>query len=168
MFKSLFSRMSTIKKTRLRHVLYLGSLVEKQAETFYSHMARQADYEDTRALCFRLAEEEKRHFAFITSILDGWIPLPVSKGDLEAMDAGGRVRGLFSSPPDGDATVEDVIEYAMNAEKKMVIFYLDFEKEFASEWKRMKLWDMIEEEKSHVNKLSEMLSSLRERKLITE
>jgi rubrerythrin len=32
----------------------------------------------------------------------------------------------------------------------------------------MRLWDMIEEEKSHVAKLSDMLSSLRERKVITE
>ena len=50
----------------------------------------------------------------------------------------------------------------------MVAFYLGFEKEFESEWKKMKLWDMIEEEKSHVKKLTDMLFCLRGRKEISE
>jgi rubrerythrin len=168
MLKSLLSRLSAKKGTRLRHVLYLGSLVEKQAEAFYRNLAQQAYSEDVKELYVRMAEEEKNHFSFINDILSGWIPLPAEKGDLEAMDAGSRLRNLFSSYPSPDATEEEVTEYAMNAEKKMVIFYLDFEKEFASEWKKMRLWDMIEEEKSHVAKLSDMLSSLRERKAIAE
>ncbi len=168
MLKSLFSSMSSKKEIRLRHVLYLGTLVERQAEAYYRHLAQQAYSEDVKELYIRLAEEEANHFSFINNILSGWIPLPAEKGDLEAMDAGSRLSNLFSSHPSPDATAEEVTEYAMNAEKKMVTFYLGFEKEFTSEWKKMKLWDMIEEEKDHVVKLSDMLSSLRERKANAE
>jgi rubrerythrin len=142
--------------------------VERQAEAYYRHLAQQAYNEDVKELYLGLAEDEARHFSFINNILSGWKSLPVEKGDLEAMDAGARVRSLFSSSPGPDATVEEVTEYAMNAERSMVMFYLDFEKEFVSEWKKMKLWDMIEEEKSHVEKLSDMLSSLREPRAIAD
>lgn len=168
MLRSLFSRKSPKKETRLRHVLYLGSLVERQAEAFYRHLAQQAYDKDVKELYLSLSKDEAKHFSFLNNILSGWKPLPATKEDLETMDAGARLRNLFSSPPSPDATVEEVTEYAMNAEKKMVIFYLDFKNEFVYEWKKIKLWKMIEEEKSHVKKLSDMLSSLHERRLIAE
>jgi rubrerythrin len=156
------------KETRLRHVLYLGSLVEAHAEGFYRHLAQQAYDEDVRELYLRLAKDEAEHFSFIDNILTGWKPLPATKEILETMDAEAKLRNLFSSPPSPDATVEEVTEYAMNAEKKMVNFYLDYEKEFVSEWKKIRLWDMIEEEKRHVKLLSRMLTSLHERSDITK
>jgi rubrerythrin len=163
MQESVFSGMSPQKGTRLRHVLYLGSLVEAEAEAFYRHLAQQAYNEDVRELCLRLAKDEAEHFRFIDNILTGWKPLPTTKETLEEMDAEAKLRNMFSSQPSADATAEEVMEYAMNAEKKMVNFYLDYEKEFVSEWKKIRLWDMIEEEKSHVKMLSRMLSSLHER-----
>jgi rubrerythrin len=48
----------------------------------------------------------------------------------------------------------------MNEEKKMVHFYKNFEKEFANEWRKTKLWRMIEEEVEHVKKLESMLSKM--------
>ena len=168
MLSSPFSGISPKKETRLRHVLYLGSLVEAEAESFYRHLAQQAYDEDVRELYLRLAKDEAGHFRLIDNILTGWKPLPATKEILETMDADATLRNMFSSPPNPDATVEEVTEYAMNAEKKMVNFYLDFEKEFVSEWKKIRLWDMIEEEKSHVKMLSRMLSSLRERRDLAE
>jgi len=168
MQKSQFSGISPKKETRLRHVLYLGSLVEAHAVAFYRNLAQRAYDEDVRELYLRLAKDEEGHFRLIDNILTGWKSLPATKEDLETMDAEAKLRNLFSSPPSPDATAEEVTEYAMNAEKKMVNFYLDFDKEFDSEWKKIRLWDMIEEEKSHVKMLSRMLSFLHERSDIAE
>ena len=168
MLKNLFSSKSSKKETRLRHVLYVGAMVERKAEEFYRRLAQQAKNADGKEFYLRLADDEARHFRFIDNILSGWQSLPVSRNDLEAMDAGAKVRSLFSDPPHPEASLKEITDYAMDAEKKMVAFYLGFEKEFTDEWKKMKLWDMIEEEKSHVKKLADMLFLLRDSKKITE
>ncbi|MGD8695182.1 MAG: ferritin family protein, partial [Syntrophobacterales bacterium] len=148
------------RKIRLRHILHLGSLMEKQAEAFYRQFAQQAKDADVRELCLELANEEKNHFGFIQNILSKWQPLPVNKHDLKAMDADGRLRRLFLSTPNPEGTKKDFIEYAINEEKKMVHFYRSFEKEFANEWRKTKLWKMIEEEVEHVQRLESMLSRM--------
>ena len=148
------------KKIRLRHILHLGSLMERQAEQFYRQFAHQAQDMDVRELCLELANQEKKHFGFIQDILSKWKPLPINMRDLKAMDADGRLRGLFLSPPDPDGTKKDFMEYAMNEEKKMVYFYKNFEKEFAYEWRKTKLWRMVEEEVEHVKRLESFLSKM--------
>jgi len=142
--------------------------MEQQAEAFYRLFAEQAHNADVRELCLRLADDEIRHFRLIENILSGWEPLPVTQSDLEAMDADGKLRNLFLSPPSPNAAKEEIIEYAMNEEEKMVAFYGSFEKEFVRMWKKMKLWDMMEEEKSHVKKLSDMLFCLQGSEAKTE
>ncbi|MGD8776943.1 MAG: ferritin family protein [Syntrophobacterales bacterium] len=160
MLRSLISKIfpSFKKRIRLRHILHLGSVMEKQAEAFYRQFAKEAQDEDVRKLCLELANEERKHFGFIQDILSRWKSLPVNKGDLKAMDADGRLRRLFLSPPNPDRTKKEFIKYAMNEEKKMVNFYMNFEKEFAHEWRKMKLWSMVKEEMEHVKKLESMLS----------
>jgi rubrerythrin len=134
--------------------------MERQAEEFYRECAQQAQDMEVRELCLELADQERRHFGFIQDILSKWKPLPISNRDLKAMDADGRLRRLFLSPPNPDGTKRDFIEYAMNEEKKMVQFYKNFEKEFGNEWRKTKLWRMIEEEVEHVKKLESMLSKM--------
>lgn len=148
------------KKIRLRHILHLGSLMEKQAEQFYRQFAHQAKDMDVQELCLELAHQERKHLGLIQDILSKWKPLPINKRDLKAMDADGRLRRLFLSPPDPDGTMKDFIEYAMNEEKKMVYFYKNFEKEFANEWRKKKLWRMVEEEVEHVRRLESILSKM--------
>jgi rubrerythrin len=76
------------------------------------------------------------------------------------MDAAGRLREIFLSPPASDATKKQMIEYAMNEEMRMVDFYRSFEKDFSNAWKEARLWEMVEEEMGHVTKLREMLQRL--------
>ena len=61
------------------------------------------------------------------------------------------------SPPDPNATAEEFVEYAMDQEQKMVTFYENFENEFTHIWKLSRLRKMIDEEKDHVKKWSEIL-----------
>ena len=162
MLRSLVSKIfpSSQRRIRLRHILHLGSLMEKQAEAFYRQFAQQVEDADVRELCLELANEEKDHFGFIQDILSKWKPLPVNKDNLKAMDADGRLRRLFLSAPNPEGTKKDFIEYAINEEKKMVYFYRNFEKEFAHEWRKTKLWRMVEEEVEHVQRLESMLPRL--------
>ena len=148
MLESLVSRIFPFskRKIRLRHILHLGCLMERQAEEFYRQFADQVKDRDVRELCLEIADQERNHFGFIQDILSKWKPLVVNKSDLKAMDADGRLRRLFLSPPDPDGTKKDFIEYAMHEEEKMVYFYRNFEKEFGNEWRKTKLWRMVEEE----------------------
>jgi len=162
MARSILSRMfsPSKKETRLRHVLQLGRLMEQQAETFYRGFAEQARDTDVRELCLELANEETQHFSLIDNMLSRWESLPMSQEDLESMDAAGRLRNVFLSPPPSDATSEQIIEYAMNEEMRMVDFYKSFEKKFSHTWKEAKLWEMVAEEMGHFSKLRDMLSGL--------
>ena len=162
MLRSLFSRTfpSSQKKIRLRHVLHLGSLMERQAEAFYRRFAKHAQNDDIKKLYLQLADEETQHFKLIDEQLSQWKSLPIGKKELEAMDADGKLRKVFSSPPSSDTTKKDIIEYALDEEKKMVAFYESFENEFTDWWKSTKLQAMVAEEKTHIMKLSDMLSRL--------
>jgi rubrerythrin len=133
--------------------------VERQAAAFYRRFAEHAKDADVKELCLKLADDEIGHLNFIENILSGWKSLPVDQADLEAMDADRKLRSLFLSPPDSNAIQSEIVAYALNAEKRMVAFYTGFEKEFKSAWKILKIRDMVEEERSHVSKLSEMLPS---------
>ena len=160
--KNLFSKkfLSSRKGIRLRHVFHLGSIMERQAEAFYRRFATQIQNNDVRELCLQLADEEVQHFNMINNQLSRWKSLPMNKSDLEVMDANGKLRGMFLSPPSVDSTDEGIIEYAIAQEKKMVAFYESFEKEFTDKWKSFKLNSMVAEEKTHIIKLTDMKSRL--------
>lgn len=162
MLRSLFSRIfpSSQKKIKLRHVLHLGSMMERQAEAFYRRFAEHAQHDDVRDLYLQLADEEIQHFKLIDDQLSQWKSLPIGKKDFEAMDAGGKLRKVFSAPPSSNATKKDIVEYALDEEKKMVAFYESFENEFTDWWKSTKLQAMVAEEKTHIMKLTDMLSRL--------
>ena len=146
------------RKVRLRHVLHLGSVMERHVEAFYRRFAREAQDADVRQLCLKLADEEILHFRMIQELLSKWKPQPPNRSDLEAMDVDRKLRYLLFSPPSPAATSTEIIEYAMNVEKKMVEFYRSFADKFTSEWKIKKL-QLIEAEKiQHFMKLQNMLA----------
>jgi len=100
MLRSLFSRIfpSSRREARLRHLLHLGSVMERQAEAFYRRFAVQAQDAEVSELCQELADEETNHFKLIRDILSNWKLLPIKSSDLEALDADGRLRSMFSAP----------------------------------------------------------------------
>jgi rubrerythrin len=134
--------------------------MERQAEAFYRRFAKQAQGNDVKKLCLQLADEEVQHFKLIDNQLSRWKSLPISKGDLETMDADGKLRKMFLSPPGLDSTTKEIFEYAIDQETKMVVFYESFEEEFTDWWKSTKLKAMVAEEKTHIMKLTDMKSQL--------
>lgn len=160
--RSFFSKkfLSSRKGIRLRHVFYLGSLMEQQAEAFYRRFAEQTQDNDLKVLYLQLADEEVKHFKLIDYQLSKWKSLPIKKEDLEIMDADSKLRKMFLSPSSTNATKKDIIEYAIDQETKMVEFYESFENEFTDWWKSTKLQAMVAEEKTHIIRLTDVLSRL--------
>jgi rubrerythrin len=160
--RSLFSKkfLSSRKGIRLRHVYYLGSLMERQAEAFYRRFAEQTHDNDLKVLYLQLADEEVQHLKLIDYQLSQWKSLSIKKEDFEILDADNKLRKMFLSPSSTNATTRDIIEYAIDQETKMVEFYESFENEFNDWWKSTKLQAMVAEEKTHVIRLTDMLSRL--------
>ena len=94
--------------------------MEEQAETFYRRFAKEAKNPGVRELCRQLADEEAQHSALIRDVLSRWKSRPITQDDLDAMDADGRLRGMFASTPDPDADEKELVEYAMDQESQMV------------------------------------------------
>ena len=157
---SLNKFLSSRKGIRLRHVFHLGSLMEQQAGAFYRRFAKKTQDDNVKELCLQLADEEVQHLHLIDHQLSRWKSLPMSKSDFEAMDADGKLRKMFLSPPSSNSTNKEVIEYAIDQETKMVAFYESFEKEFTDWWKSTKLKAMVLEEKTHIMRLTDMKSRL--------
>ena len=67
MLKSFFHKIrATLPiKTRLRIVFHLGTIMEQQAETFYRRFAVDTTHARIKALCQKLADEEKEHLRLI-------------------------------------------------------------------------------------------------------
>lgn len=156
-FARFFSRSDS--EVRLRHVLHLGALIEKQAASFYHQFAKNANNSEVKELCLALADQEAQHFKFIQERLSRWKSLPINADNLEAMDADGWFHRLFLSPPESDTSTRAMVTYAIEEERNMVDFYRNFDKEIYNEWKRMKLWEMVEEEVKHVAILEDFLSN---------
>jgi rubrerythrin len=134
--------------------------MERQAEAFYRRFAEQTQDNDLKVLYLQLADEEVQHFILIENQLSQWKSLPIKKEDLEVTDADSKLRKMFLSPSSTNATKKDIIEYAIDQETKMVEFYESFENEFTDWWKSTKLQAMVAEEKTHIIRLTDMLSRL--------
>lgn len=131
--------------------------MEKQAEAFYRQFAKKVHNDVIKNLCLKLAEEENDHLKLIEDKLSRWRSLPLSQKILLALDGDAKLRKLFLSPPNQNATTEEFIEYAIDQEQNMATFYLRFEDEFTNTWKLKKLREMIEEEREHVRVWTEIL-----------
>jgi rubrerythrin len=139
------------RKSRLRIVFHLGTIMEQQAETFYRSFAVDTSHNQIRALCQKLADEEKEHLRLIQNKLSRWKSLQINQDDLKKHNVDSGLSRLFLSPPSRCATVEKFIEYAIDQEKKMVSFYEKFENDFTNSWKLKRLIELINEEKEHVD-----------------
>jgi rubrerythrin len=153
--KNIFSH----RGIRLRHIFYIGTILERQAEAFYRRFAEQSQDNEMRDLYIQLAEEEVRHFKLLDGQLSRWRSLPIDNLDIETVDADGILRQIFLSQPNKNATKKEIIDYAIKQEMKMVAFYKSFEKDFKDFWKETKIQALVAEEKMHIKKLSDMMSN---------
>ena len=147
------------EETRLRHLYQFAIIIEEQGAQYYDKLAKQTKNEALTKLCFQLVEEENEHKRLFQQRLSRWVPLPLDDKSLDRLERKFQTKGIFSDLTLSDKTVDDLVRYAIAVEHKSIDFYLSFEKDFPDAWKSMQLSRIIEEERSHAERLSLFLSS---------
>jgi len=144
--------MSSRVNLRLRLVLYLGDIVERQAEAFYRDLAEHSPDTDIRRLCRKTAEEEQGHRILIQKKLSRFEPFPLIQMELDILDIGKEYRTLFLSPPDLNAGLKQTIEYILDQEKRMEALYTGFLSDFATAADLRPLIELPKQEGHHLEK----------------
>jgi rubrerythrin len=157
----IFHNLKVKKNIHLRHLLRVGILLEQRGEDFYDKLTEKATNLNVRSLCRKLAIDEVRHKHFIEKILYRWLPIPIDIHSLALFERELKKKGIFLDSPSPDASVEDLIKYAIEQEKKMADFFLSFENAFPEAWKRMDIEKLVSEERGHINKLMNLSSEFK-------
>lgn len=148
------------KDIRLRHLLHIGILVEERGKDFYEGLAQRAADSKVKELCRRLTREEIEHRQLIAKMLYRWLPVSIDRKTLDFFEKELEASGIFKDPPPADSTIEALLAYALDQERKMVDFYASFESAFPAEWKRMHVKRLADEEIKHVRDLMDYLSAI--------
>jgi rubrerythrin len=140
---------------RLRDLFRLAVLLEEEGMALYLKLAEQSLNPETRRLCARLADDEAEHKQLFQDRLSRWRSLYPNRLTWPTFLERVKQEGLYGNPPDGKANEQEMAAYAIRQEKNTVEFYRMFENSFPDAWRREKLKDLVEQERSHEQKLRE-------------
>ncbi|MCF8067072.1 MAG: ferritin family protein [Desulfobacterales bacterium] len=140
--------------------------IEKRGEKFYLYLADQAEDSTTRKAFEHLAREEVKHKALFEKLYErlGKVEMPARSNEEEFLS---YLNALVDSHPlfrDGDLdemkdlikTRKNAIRMAMGFEKESILFFMEM-REFVPESEKKFIVQCIEEERSHLRQLNEML-----------
>ncbi|MFQ5736205.1 MAG: ferritin family protein [Thermodesulfobacteriota bacterium] len=155
-----------------KEVLDMAVRIEENGVRFYTDAARASSSNAIKALFDVLAEEEGHH---IKVFLDLKRTLPEDENSSEGFDpywdeASQYLKALadtevFTTPEDGGKLAgkmhneREVVEVAIGMEKDSLLFYYEMEK-MIREKDRHILESLIEQEKDHLKKLTELLGAI--------
>lgn len=140
---------------RLRDLYRMAVMMEDEGIALYLRLAETAQDLNTRKLCVKLADEETLHKQLFSDRLARWRDLPPNRVTWPKFLEQVKLEGLFANPPGGAATEKELAAFAIAQERHSVQFYGMFEKGFPDAWRREKLKDLVEQERSHEAKLRE-------------
>jgi rubrerythrin len=148
--------------------LELAMNIETNGEAFYKAVARKAGNDDVRAMFEDLAVQETRHYAIFQKLSQATAgnPLMTAVQWDEYQDyLQATVRSsLFEGPDRALAAAEEVadeqeaIQMAIGFEKETLLFFYNLN-DLVSDRDRKTVRRIIDEEKSHVQRLAKMLRS---------
>ena len=147
-------------KIHMRYLFQIAILIEEQGIEFYTKLAEQSSDVNVKKLCSKLASDEAEHKKLFQDALSRWLPPPADNQSLDSLIQELKNAGLFSDEPPLDTSERDMIEYAIEQEKKTADFYLSFEKAFKHEWKRMRIQQLVMTERAHASDLISLLSEI--------
>ena len=138
---------------RLRDLFRLAVSIEDEGSLFYRQLAERSGDPAAKALCSRLAGEEGVHMALFKKQLDNWRDLPLHHTLWQALLEDVKQKGILRSPPDPDASEDEMAAYAIGQESKTAEFYQAFETAFPQAWKRAAMSALVQEERRHEHEL---------------
>ena len=148
------------RKIHMRHLFQIAILIEEQGIEFYTKLAKQSSDVNVKELCSKLASDEVEHKKLFKDALSRWLPPPADNQSLASLIQELKNAGLFSDEPPLDTSERDMIEYAIEQEKKTADFLLSFKKAFKDEWKRVKIYQLVMTERKHASDLISLLSKI--------
>lgn len=141
--------------------------IEQKGQKFYQQAARSAKTSSVKELFVYLAEEESKHEAIFTALMEslGTVELPAWSSQEEYaqyIDALIESHTLFvGEGPEklvADAADErEVIRLAMSFEKDTVLFFMEMEN-LVPDADKPAVHQCVEEERLHIRRLAEMLA----------
>ena len=150
-------------------VLDMAIRIEENGERFYSDAARMSKKDNVRELLNSLAQEESKHKKYFAELKASVKKAPLSY-DPFTEDASLYVKALadsevFTHPSEGRKFAKELkgedalLDFAIEREKDSLLFYYEITKTIREkEGKTIEL--IIEEEKSHLRKLSALKREL--------
>lgn len=146
------------QEVTLRGVLAVARQLEEGGETFYKSAAERILDPKAKELCNKIAGEERDHADAIAAILEKWIPKPLDPDFENWVIKELAVQNIFDySFPEG-ATDTDILQYAIEQEKKIGVFYASFKEMFPDEWKKEYVQLLVNGEIQHETELSKQLA----------
>ncbi|MBW2368944.1 MAG: ferritin family protein [Deltaproteobacteria bacterium] len=151
---------------RANDVALLAIEIEKRGEKFYYLLSEKAEDSRTRKIFIGLAKAEVKHKKIFEALYErlGEVDLPAWSNEAEFLsylNALIDTHTLFRKDdldqlPETIKTRKDAIEMAMGFEKESILVFMEM-KEFVPESEKKYIAQCIEEERSHLRLLSEML-----------
>lgn len=147
--------------------------IERTGQKFYRSMLRLATNDQSREVLTRLAEQEENHAGRFDELYQRELARQEDDGDAVVYDEetnaylsaiagevvfpGGVMASVLKSHTE---SLADVLVTAIYSEKDSILFYMEMlERVSDPEWKRT-FQSIIEEERSHLTELQDMLDAL--------
>lgn len=149
-----------------REIVELAIKIEENGKNFYSRMGEKVDNDEVKKLLLFLAEEEERHRAFFSTLLDE-VSVPIVEsysGEFQAyMNALAKecvftqelVEEYLNKEFKG---VYDLLSFALKIEKDSIILYQEMEQYLLKDKDKVK--KIIDEERKHFVMIWEMRAKL--------
>ncbi|HBA60534.1 MAG TPA: hypothetical protein DCZ92_06905 [Elusimicrobia bacterium] len=148
------SRMALLGiNARLRDFYRLAVLIEEGGREVYLELARMAKTPETRALCSGLAESEAAHKQLFQDYIERWDTLPPNKAEWPVLLEQMKKAGIFEDRPARGAREDELAWWAIRQEIKTADFYLLFEHSFPDSWRKLRMHELVQEEREHERKI---------------
>ncbi len=153
-----FKEFDIPREMRLRHLFRFAQEVEDAGAEFYRNMAALSAEDGVRKVCEKLANDEQDHKKTLRTMISRWAPLPDDERIMERLRDKMKGKGIFSGVSAPLQWSQDVLYYAIDQEKRLLTFYLGFEKAFPDAWKKAKIKEIANMERTHIDLLKNILS----------
>jgi rubrerythrin len=152
-------------------VIGYAVLIEQRGIKLYTDAAKGLKNEPARNILLHLAEQERQHEQYFLQLKDEAKAHDSRKVDMDDQSVG-YLAALAKSEIFADdgkpydqkfKTLQDVIEFGMQAEKDSILFYVELARLGWEETTRSILQSIIKEEKKHLVQLVELRQLIEER-----
>lgn len=148
------------QKISIRSTLSLIEKIEMRSASFYRMAARKAPDPRTSGICILLARDARKRARKVAFSLLAWKSQPEMENLTEAVENAFSAQHLFSLDIPPSSTPKEILQIALDHEKKKFSLFSKLEEVFQEEWKKMQLGAVRTRLSKKIAKLELCLSEL--------